>query len=159
VPRFQYFNLQDARIEGVELLGRARLGGAGLAIGAGFPRGVNARTGKRILDVGSSRVTVDLTVPAARVLPAGQLAARLRWNDAVPAEEVQELLLVRPAFWVASLEASSVISGVRVVLAVRNLFDTYYFEPLSFIPEPGRTFALSLRKDFSVPLGPGRRGS
>ena len=120
---------------------------------------MDVQTGKRILDVGSSRVTVDLTVPAGRVLPAGQLAARLRWNDAVPAEEVQELLLARPAFWAASLEASSVIGGVRVTLAVRNLFDTYYFESLSFIPESGRTFALSLRKDFSVPLASGRRGS
>jgi outer membrane receptor protein involved in Fe transport len=31
---------------------------------------------------------------------------------------------------------------------VRNLFDASYREPLSFIPEPGRTFALSLRRSF-----------
>ena len=49
------------------------------------------------------------------------------------------------------------VGGVRAVLSVRNLFDTYYFEPLTFIPEPGRTFALALRRDFDLPLGAGRK--
>jgi outer membrane receptor protein involved in Fe transport len=159
VPRFQYFNLRDTRIDGVELQSRLRLGALGVALNAGFPRGIDTETGQRILDVGTGRVTVDLTVPAARLLPMGQISARLRWNDAVQPQKVQDQLLARPAFWVASVEASSVVVGVRTVFAVRNLFNTYYLEPLSFIPEGGRTFALSLRKEFSVPLGLGRKGS
>jgi len=159
VPRFQYFNLRNARIEGVEFQSQMRLGRAGVVLNAGFPRGIDTETGKRILDVGTGRVTMDVTVPAARLLPMGQIAARLRWNEAVPAQKVQDQLLARPAFWVASVEVSSVLSGVRTVFAVRNLFNTYYLEPLSFIPEAGRTYALSLRKEFSVPLGLGRKGS
>ncbi len=159
VPRFQYFNLRNARIDGLELQSRLRLGPVGVGLNAAFPRGIDTETGKRILDVGTSRVTMDVTLPAGRLLPMGQLSARLRWSDAVPAQEVQEALLARDASWVASAEASSVVGGVRVVLAVRNLFDTFYYEPLSFIPEPGRTFALSLRKDFSAPLRFGRSGS
>ena len=159
VPRFQYFNLHDTQIEGIEVQSRLRLGQVGVMLNAGFQRGIDHETGKRILDVGANRVTADVTVPVTRLLPLGQISGRLRWNDAVRAEEVQEALLARPAFWVASLEASSVLGGVRAALAVRNLFDTYYLEPLSFIPEGGRTWALSLRKEFSVPLGPGRKGS
>ncbi|HEY6867875.1 MAG TPA: TonB-dependent receptor, partial [Candidatus Eisenbacteria bacterium] len=159
VPRFQYFNLQDARIEGIEFQSRMRLPGAGLALSAGFPHGVDVTTGKHLLDVGAGRVTVDLTVPVARLLPMGQLAARARWGDAVLAQDPQDAVFARPAFWVASLEASGVFSGVRAVFAVKNVFNAYYFEPLSFIPEAGRTYAVSLRKDFSVPLGSGRKGS
>jgi outer membrane receptor protein involved in Fe transport len=159
VPRFQYFNLRDTRIEGVELQSRMRLGAVGVALNAGFPRGVDTETGQRILDVGTARVTVDLTVPAARLLPMGQISARLRWSDAVQPQKVQDELLARSSSWVASVEASSVVGGVRTVLAVRNVFNTYYLEPLSFIPEGGRTYALSLRKEFSVPLGLGRKGS
>ena len=159
VPRFQYFNLRDTRIDGVELQSRLRLGGVGVAVNAGFPRGIDNGTGQRVLDVGTGRVTVDLTVPAARLLPMGQIAARLRWSDAVQPQKVQDQLLARPSFWVASVEASSVVGGVRTVFAVRNVFNTYYLEPLSFIPEGGRTYALSLRKEFSIPLGLGRKGS
>ncbi len=159
VPRFQYFNLRDSRIDGIELESRLRLGQVGVTLNAGFPRGIDTETGKRILDVGTNRVTADVTVPVTRLLPVGQLSARVRWNDAVRAQEVQEALLARPAFWVASLEASSVLAGVRAALAVRNIFDTYYLEPLSFIPEGGRTWALSLRREFSVPLGLGRKHS
>jgi outer membrane receptor protein involved in Fe transport len=159
VPRFQYFNLRDTRIDGIELESRLRLGQVGVTLNAGFPRGIDTETGKRILDVGTNRVTADVTVPVTRLLPVGQLSARVRWNDAVRAQEVQEALLARPAFWVASLEASSVLAGVRAALAVRNIFDTYYLEPLSFIPEGGRTWALSLRREFSAPLGLGRKHS
>ena len=157
VPRFQYFNLQQARIDGLELQTRLKLGAAVAALNAGFPRGVDTQTGERILDVGTSRVTADLMLPLTRVMPLGQLALRARWNDAVPEQFQQRQLLARPASWVASAEASTVVGGVRAVLSVRNLFDTYYFEPLTFIPEPGRTFALALRRDFDLPLGAGRK--
>ena len=159
VPRFQYYNLRNARIDGAEFQARLRLGQVGVALNAGFPRGIDTETGKRILDVGTGRVTMDVTVPAPRLLPLGQVSARLRWNDAVQPQVVQDELLSRPAFWVASAEVSSMLGGVRTVFAVRNIFNTYYLEPLSFIPEAGRTYALSLRRDFSVPLGLGRKGS
>ena len=48
------------------------------------------------------------------------------------------------------------LAAVIVILAsvsVRNLADLSYQEPLSFIPEPGRTLVFSLRKDFNVNLG------
>jgi len=159
VPRFQYYNLNNARIDGVEFQSRMRLGRVGFALNAGFPRGIDTQTGNHILDVGPPRVTADFTVPTGRLLPMGQLAARVRWTDAVEPEKAQDVLLARQAVWVASFEVSSVLAGVRTVLAVRNLFDQFYYEPLSFIPESGRTFALSLRKDFSIPLGLGRKGS
>jgi hypothetical protein len=47
-----------------------------------------------------------------------------------------------------SVEASFVTGGVYTVVAVRNLWNHFYYEPQSFIPEAGRTFAVSLRREF-----------
>jgi len=38
--------------------------------------------------------------------------------------------------------------GVYTVVACRNVFDQFYYEPQSFIPESGRTFAISVRREF-----------
>jgi outer membrane receptor protein involved in Fe transport len=152
VPRFQYLNVNRARIEGVEASLQLHLSTVALDIAAALPRAVDAATGARLADAGSARVTADAAVPMAG-LPYGRLTLRARWNDAV--HRVGPTL-ARPAFVVFAVEAASVIAGVRIVIAVRNLSNASYREPLSFIPEPGRTFALSLRREFTVPF---RHGS
>jgi len=48
---------------------------------------------------------------------------------------------------------AATIAGVRTTFAVRNLLDNHYREPLSFVDEPGRTFAFAVKRDFSMPLG------
>jgi len=158
VPRFQYVNVEDARIQGIEGMARIRIRQVGLALNAGFPSGINTHTGEHLLDIGVGRVTADLMVPVPRLLPMGQVSARLRWNDAVQAMDPQLQLLTRPPSWVASIEAAAVTGSLRTVFAVRNVFNAYYFEPLSFIPEPGRTYSLAVRGNFNVPLGLGRKG-
>ena len=60
--------------------------------------------------------------------------------------------LARPAFSTTAVELSSIWMGVRASVAVRNLFDHDYREPLSFIAEPGRTVAFSLRRDLTFGL-------
>lgn len=147
VPRFQYTNVNRARIEGVELAGQLELGGMQVGLGAGLPRGVDLVTGHKLLDAGSARATLDLSVPVGRVLPHGRIAARVRWSDAIGGVDPT---FARPSFATVALEASTVVAGTRAVLAVRNLFNSDYREPLSFIPEPGRTFAASLRRDFDL---------
>ena len=158
VPRFQYVNVEDARIQGIEGMARIRIRQVGLALNAGFPSGINTHTGEHLLDIGVGRVTADLMVPVPRLLPMGQVSARLRWNDAVQAMDPKLQLLTRPPSWVASIEAAAVTGSLRTVFAVRNVFNAYYFEPLSFIPEPGRTYSLAVRGNFNVPLGLGRKG-
>lgn len=150
VPRFQYVNVRRARIEGMEYAAELRAAGTRLALNAAFPRGFDRETGARLTDIGTARATIDLIVPLERWLAGGGLATRLRWNDAV---WTSDPLLYRKAFTTLSIEGSFVLSGVRSTLAVHNLFDASYREPASFIPEPGRTFALSLRRDFSIPIG------
>jgi len=59
--------------------------------------------------------------------------------------------LARPSFWTASTELSCVAWGTRIALAVTNLTNTRYREPLSFIPEPGRTVLLSMRREMALP--------
>ena len=150
IPRFQYVNVRRARIEGIETMIDLRLGPVGAALSVDLPRGIDRETGQRLSDAGAPRGVLDLAVSVPRLLPQGTLAARLRWNGAV--RDV-DTTLARLAFSTVELEAASVIGGVRAVLAIRNLGNVSYREPLSLIPEPGRTVALSLRRSFDFPLG------
>ena len=149
VPRFQYDNVERARLEGVEGTAQLQLGGVQAGIALGLPRGIDLATGEKLLDAGSARATLDLSVPIGRVLPHGRLATRVRWNDAITRVDSS---FARPSFTTVALEASALFAGARAVFAVNNLFDERYKEPLSFVPEPGRTFAISLRRDFDIPL-------
>ena len=155
VPRFQYANVERARIEGVELAAQLQFGGLRVGLGAAMPRGVDLATSAKLLDAGSARVTLDLSVPVWRALPYGRLAARVRWSDVITGVDSA---FARPSFATVALEASTIVAGTRAVLAVRNLFNEGYREPLSFIPESGRTFAASLRRDFDLALKRGRDG-
>ncbi|HEX5633809.1 MAG TPA: TonB-dependent receptor, partial [Gemmatimonadales bacterium] len=94
-------------------------------------------------------VTLDSRVGADRWLPSGMLALRVRWTDAAPNDQAE---LARPSFWTASAEASCIVQQTRVALSVRNLTNTSYREPMSFIEEPGRSVMLSVRREFLWPL-------
>ena len=54
---------------------------------------------------------------------------------------------------VFAAEAGTSVLGTRVTFAVHNLFNQSYLEPMSFIAEAGRTYALSIRRDVQLPLG------
>ncbi len=146
VPRFQYFNVQRARIEGLEAAGAVRSNGWELGISGTLPRGRDLTTGDKLEDMGTARASIELIAPVRRLLPYGSISTRVRWNDAV--RGVSQVLR-QPAFSTTSVQADCVIGGVRAAFAVNNLWNTRYREPMSFIAEPGRTFALSLYRDFS----------
>ena len=149
VPRFQYFNVQRARLEGIEAMAQLRLGSVQVEASGGCPTGTDVTTGKRLDDVGPSRAALDIVCPMTRLLPYGSVSTRVRWSDALT--DVSETLR-RPAFSTTSIEVSFVARGVYTVLAVRNLWNNFYYEPQSFIPESGRTFAISLRREFRTGL-------
>lgn len=146
VPRFQYFNVNRARIEGVEANVRLRASGFELGLDGSLPRGEDRDTGARLEDLGSARAAVEVVVPVRRLLPYGSLGVRWRWCDALT--DVSPTL-ARPAFSTTSMQLDGFIGGTRVVLAVNNLWNHRHREPLSFIDEPGRTFAMSLAREFS----------
>ena len=146
VPRFQYFNVSRARIQGLEATFAARARGFEAGMNATLPRGWDLDTGQPLEDMGVARASLELVVPARPVLPSGALSARLRWNDAVKSSSEP---LRQPAFSTTSLQADCVVGGVRAVFAVNNLWNDKYREPMSYIAEPGRTYAFSLYRDFS----------
>jgi hemoglobin/transferrin/lactoferrin receptor protein len=148
VPRFQYTNIEHAVLDGVEMQVDGAVGFLRASANAAFPRGRDLATGAAIPDLGAARATFDLRVPVARVLPYGAFAVRVRWTDASAKDDVN---LARAAFWTASTELSCVAWGTRIALAVRNVTNTRYREPLSFIPEPGRTVLLSMRREMALP--------
>lgn len=148
-PRFEYRNVREARLEGIESAIQFHFGAAGLGLHASAPRAINRETGERLIDAGAARGTVDLTLPLPRWVPGGALSLRWRWNDAV---RTADTTIARPAFSTTALEVSAVLSGFRTVLAVRNLWNHSYREPLSFIPEPGRTLVISIRRDLAFAL-------
>jgi hemoglobin/transferrin/lactoferrin receptor protein len=145
VPHFEYQNVHRARLRGIEGTAQLRLGKAFVDLSAGYPQGEDLDTGKRLEDLGPPRATFELLYPIPRLLPQGTFSTRVRWSDAVT--DVSEPLL-RPAFSTTALEVGSTVAGVRASFAIRNLFDHYYYEPQSFIPEPGRTYAFSIRREF-----------
>ncbi len=147
VPRFQFTNIHRARLEGIETEADLRLGRVQAQLGAGFPRGRDRETGEPLNDVGAARATLDLRTAAPRFIPMGLLSLRVRWTNATRGTED---VLARPAFWTASAEASGGWSNLRLTLAVRNLTNTRYQEPLSFLDEPGRTFTLAARWDGEI---------
>ena len=149
IPRFQYFNVRDARIEGLEATVQLRAAGFELGLNGSLPRSEDRATGKPLDDAGATRASIELSAPVRRVLPNGGVGVRGRWIDAV--KDVSEALRT-PAFWTTSVQADCVIGGVRAVLAINNLWNNAYREPMSFIAEPGRTYAFSLYRDFSMPL-------
>jgi len=154
---FQYINIDRARIEGVELATQFRFGWLGVGLSGALPRSYDTHTNEKLVDAGVARATIDLSVPV-RFLPSAHFNARAQWADGITGDGLagsQETIdaLIRPAHWVESIELVSGYSGFLASVSVRNLADLSYQEPLSFIPEPGRTLVFSLRKDFNVNLG------
>jgi len=146
-PRFSYVNVKRARIEGVETQLQLKARRVILGLHGTLPRARDVSTGKQLTDPGTARFTADLSVPAAWLAPNGQLAVRVRWNDAITGVDST---LARRAFSTTSLELSSIWSGVRATVALRNLWNHGYREPLSFIDEPGRSLAFSVRRDLAI---------
>ncbi len=144
-PRFQYFNVQRARLEGVEAVTQLRFGSIMVEASGSVPVGKDVTTGKRLEDVGAPSASLEIVCPMTKLLPYGKVSTRVRWNDAL--SDVTETLR-RRAFSTTSIEASFVVHGVYAVIAVQNVFNHFYFEPQSLIPEPGQTIGFSLRREF-----------
>ena len=147
VPRFQYTNVRKARLEGVEAQTDLRTGALTWSANVALPRGKDVKTGEPIPDLGTSKATLDLRFPA-KFLPQGLVSVRGRWTDAVINRDTT---VARPAFWTSSAEVSATVYGARLTMAVRNLTNTRYREPLSFIPEAGRTWSFAIRRDVALP--------
>lgn len=150
VPRFENQNIHRARLEGLEAQADLRFGSVQPSLALAFPRGIDRDTKEPISDLGAARATLDVRLPAPRFMPLGTFALRARWTNASRTSRGEEVL-ARPAFWMASAEAGMTALDVRWTLAVRNLTNTRFYEPLSFIPEPGRAFTLSIRRDVALP--------
>ena len=150
VPRFENQNIDRARLEGVEAQADLRFGRVQPSLAVAFPRGTDRNTGEPISDLGAARATFDVRVPAPRFVPLGTVAFRVRWTNASRTSRGEDVL-ARPAFWTASAEAGMTALAARWTLAVRNMTNTRFYEPLSFIPEPGRSFTLSVRRDVALP--------
>jgi hemoglobin/transferrin/lactoferrin receptor protein len=148
IPRFQYTNVRRAQLDGLEMQVEGALGGTRVTANAAFPRGRDLSDGSPIADLGAARATIDLRLPAGRVLPSGALSLRARWTDATGGDDPT---LARPAFWTASLEGSCVVHQTRLAVTVKNLTATRYREPMSFIPEPGRSLMVSARRELDLP--------
>jgi len=156
LSNFLYVNVDHARLEGFELASQFRFSWLGVGLTFAAPRGHDTDTGEKLVDSGVARATLDLSAPV-RVIPSGRISARARWTDGVTGDGLRGSVdavnaLIRPAFWTGSLELSSMFAGFLAMVSLNNVSDTWYREPLSFIPEPGRTVVVSLRRDFNLPL-------
>jgi outer membrane receptor protein involved in Fe transport len=153
VPRFQYTNIENARLEGAELSTDLALGATRLTVNAAIPRGTDLATGEEITDIGAARATIDLRLPLPRMVPMGSITMRARWTDAVPASATGTDLeeTARASYWTGAVEMAATWWDTRVTASVRNLANATYYEPMSFIPEPGRQFTIAVRRDLALP--------
>lgn len=145
VPRFQYTNVTRARLSGVELECSAERYGMRVAVNASAPRGRDLEAGQPLNGVGGDRLGLDIRAP----IPFGtETHASLlqRW---VGETRAADDLLARPGYDTTAFELSSRLITTEVTFVVRNLLDRRYRESLSLIDEPARTFALSVRRDWS----------
>ncbi len=148
VMRFSYENVRSARIEGVEGTALLRLGSSTIGLSGTLPRAyerINAVRKGLTTDAGTARASVEMTVPVTNMVPQGLFSVRWRWNDAF---QPRVGTLAQPSFHITSAELSTAMGSTRVVFAVNNVFDRSYREPLSYIPEPGRAFSMSVRREF-----------
>ena len=151
---FLYVNVDRARLEGVELASAFRFGWLGVGLNVAVPRGRDLDTGEKLVDSGVARTTIDLAAPL-RLIPNGRIGLRARWTDGITGDGLKGSIetvnaLIRPAYWTGAIELSSMVAGFLAMVSLQNVTDTRYQEPLSFIPEPGRTIAFSLRRDFNL---------
>jgi outer membrane receptor protein involved in Fe transport len=147
VPRFQYTNVHRAVLEGAELQAECGVGAWRFNATAAAPRGRDRASGAPISDLGATRVSVDVRRSLPWTQVPGGVALRARWTDASGKDDPE---LARPAHWTADAEGSVIAWGTRFTVAVRNLTNTRYREPLGFIDEPGRHLALAVRHERSL---------
>ena len=150
--RFSYENVRSARIEGVEGTASLRFASTVVGLSGTLPRAYQRFNVVRqglTTDAGTARGSVELTTPVTGLAPQGLLSVRWRWMDAF---RPTVATLAQPSFHTTSIELSTALSGARVVFTVNNLFNRSYQEPLSYIPEPGRTFSMAVRRDFGLAL-------
>ena len=154
VPRFQYSNVERARLEGIECaLDRSAGLAAARASNAAFPRGVDLDTGERLTDVGTARATFDLTrAGRARCCRTAALAARAALERR--RADRGRPRCARPAFCDRRRSRRPrVFAGMRARRSrCSNLFDT----PLPRAAELHRgaraaPSPFSLRRDFDLP--------
>jgi len=150
VPRFQYVNIENAVLWGVETSTHLNWRGWGLTFNGSLPTGEDEETGKRISTVGPARVSFDLVWPVGKLVSGLEMTTRARWSDGVKGVDGD---FERPAFWAADLELSAPVSDFRISFTIRNLLNHAYSQPLSSIPEAGRTFGLALHYETDLPFG------
>lgn len=143
--RFQYQNINNARIDGLEVSTTVKHGPARLELGGSFPDGKDLDTDEPIPDIGRASVTARLSYLLSTEGLRPTLSFRYKYFDTVEGVNGQ---LNSGATSTADLELVGHYKSVRGAFAIKNLFDEFYAQQLAIIPEAGRTFAFSLSSDF-----------
>ncbi len=153
-PRFEYANLDNARMEGLEFETRVPIYSAGLTFYASFPTGRDLDTGEPINTVGSRQISADFALPFAS--SRGLFSFRARHSGPIDGVDDE---FDRDAYFTASTSVQWHLGPFDAALSVTNLFDAYYFESLSAIPEPGRTVTIAIRSEWETLMGHGHASS
>ncbi len=141
VPRFEYQNIERARLDGIEVSAGGRRGPRRMQSALSVPRGKDLETGEALTDYSAPRASIDLGYAWTRLGPDGAVWLRTRGTDAT-ISVVEDLN--RPASWTASAEVSGSLRGIQASFAIQNLTNEFYREPMSFLPESGRQFVVTL---------------
>ena len=149
VRSFQYLNIAQAELEGVELEGAYDWGGGFVTLAATHTDGRNRATRQTLLTVPPDRISATLGL---RFLDGDlTVASRLTFVEARTDLPAGTTILATKAYGLVDLLASYVVNdGLRADFILQNAFDKRYTQYLNALPSPGLTAKAAISIKFAT---------
>ncbi|MGW5958984.1 TonB-dependent receptor domain-containing protein [Methylorubrum thiocyanatum] len=149
VRDFQYLNIAQAELQGVELEGAYDWGGGFVTLAATHTDGRDRSTGETLITVPPNRLSTTLGL---RFLDGDlTVASRLTFVEARTDLPAGTTLLATKAYGLVDVFASYIVNErVRADFVLQNAFDKRYTQYLNALPNPGLTAKAAISIKFAT---------
>ena len=149
VRDFQYLNIAQAELQGVELEGAYDWGGGFVTLAATHTDGRDRSTGETLITVPPNRLSTTLGL---RFLDGDlTVASRLTFVEARTDLPAGTTLLATKAYGLVDVFASYLVNErVRADFVLQNAFDKRYTQYLNALPNPGLTAKAAISIKFAT---------
>lgn len=149
VRDFQYLNIAQAELQGVELEGAYDWGGGFVTLAATHTDGRDRATGETLITVPPNRLSTTLGL---RFLDGNlTVASRLTFVEARTDLPAGTTILATKAYGLVDFFASYIVNDrVRADFVLQNAFDKRYTQYLNALPNPGLTAKAAISIKFAT---------
>lgn len=149
VRDFQYLNIAQAELQGVELEGAYDWGGGFVTLAATHTDGRDRATGETLVTVPPNRLSTTLGL---RFLDGNlTVASRLTFVEARTDLPAGTTILATKAYGLVDFFASYIVNDrVRADFVLQNAFDKRYTQYLNALPNPGLTAKAAISIKFAT---------